>query len=130
MCQVYFPVLERQTNKRGVPLPAKSIKRSFLLFKEFLNIQGGRRRANAAEPTAESVSRDFTEDEYMNPQLDTFSGLTAANREWVYEYYREYKKLRTKNKEWDEAQLANNLMGRIWENRLQQVGAGPSRPSL
>ena len=79
MCQVYFPVLERQTNKRGVPLPAKSIKRSFLLFKEFLNIQGGRRRANAAEPTAESVSRDFTEDEYMNPQLDTFSGLTAAN---------------------------------------------------
>ena len=52
------------------------------------------------------------------------------HREWVYEYYREYKKLRTKNKEWDEAQLANNLMGRIWENRMQQVGAGPSRPSL
>jgi hypothetical protein len=76
------------------------------------------------------LSRDFTEEEYMNPQLDTFSGLTVANREWVYECYREYKKLRTKRNEWDEAQLANHLLGRVWEHRQGQVGPGSSCPRL
>jgi hypothetical protein len=127
--QAYFPALERHANKRGVPIAAKSLQRAFLLFKEFLNIQGGRRRVIAAEPTAEKLSRDFTEEEYLSLQLDTFCGLTAANREWVYEHYREYKKMRTKRNEWDEAQLANNLLGRVWENRQRQVGPCPFGPS-
>jgi hypothetical protein len=127
--QVYFPILERHAIKRGVPIAAKSLQRAFLLFKEFLNIQGGRRRVSGAEPTAEAVSCDFSEDEYTNSQLDTFSGLTAANRVWVFEYYSKYKELRSKRNEWDEAQLANNLMGRVWEQRQRQVRPCPSRPS-
>ena len=51
----------------------------------------------------------FTRDEYVAGQLDSFHGLSEADRADIYDKYVEYIKMRARRGQWDEAQFANEL---------------------